>query len=344
MLDYIRNLTKSEDEKQQERLSAYLDGALTPEQQRQVESDLAQNDDQRSEFEQMSLLRQQMRQLPQRQVRRNFILDPALYGRPRREPLVQAYPALRTATALAAFFFIFALAANLFLNGTTGTMSSVQPIAMQAVSGENMALEAVVEESEAAAVMMSTESVDDAAEGAAAAVLMDEVKEEQAAAERVDEPVEEPLFADEVASGPELEASRAEPGAALAPLERESAVGAAMESPAAAEESTAASPGEDAAVEVLPTMPIEGPAEEAMASEPQALPLIAVPEPAIQTEESGALEVIGSGEDAAPSIEKIQPQRDQGSFWVNQMGLIVLLLGLSFVILIVLTLLARRRL
>src|SRR5210317_1377019 len=97
MLDYLRNLTKSEEEKRQEALNAYLDGALTPKQRQKMDSDLAHDEALRVELEQIHLLKQQIHRLPQRRVRRNFTLDPALYGRPRREPLVQAYPVLRTA-------------------------------------------------------------------------------------------------------------------------------------------------------------------------------------------------------------------------------------------------------
>ncbi len=149
MLDYLRNLTKSNEEKRQEALSAYLDDALAPEQRGQVEQRSGAMRALRAELDQMRLLKQQMRQMPQRQVRRNFTLDPALYGRPRREPLVQAYPVLRTATVLAAFFFIFALAANLFLGGTAGMAPAAEPVMVESDMGEELLAEAAVEESAA---------------------------------------------------------------------------------------------------------------------------------------------------------------------------------------------------
>ena len=117
MFDFLRNLGRSEEEKQQEMLSAYLDGELTPEERDRLEQQLGQDNELRDMLAQMQFWQQQMHDLPTRRVPRNFTLDPALYGRPQqRQFLGNAYPALRTATALTAFLLVIALAANVYMS------------------------------------------------------------------------------------------------------------------------------------------------------------------------------------------------------------------------------------
>ena len=95
MFDFLKNLTKSDEEKRQEAFSAYLDETLSPGQRREFEQLLAEDADLRAEMELAQQLRQQMREMPRRVVPRMFTLDAAVYGVPRKEPLVQAYPFLR---------------------------------------------------------------------------------------------------------------------------------------------------------------------------------------------------------------------------------------------------------
>ena len=125
MFDFVRNLSKSEQEKRQEALSAYLDDMLPARRRQELERLLATDDDLRRELDLQRQIRQQMRTMPQRSVPRSFTLDPAAYDRPRKEPWVQAYPVLRAATALTAVFFVVALAASLFSfnNGAAGMVS-----------------------------------------------------------------------------------------------------------------------------------------------------------------------------------------------------------------------------
>ena len=54
MLDYLRNLRKSEEEKRQEALNAYLDDALTSKQRQKMASDLAQDEALRSSLDAVS--------------------------------------------------------------------------------------------------------------------------------------------------------------------------------------------------------------------------------------------------------------------------------------------------
>ncbi|MCA9898914.1 MAG: hypothetical protein KC433_12050 [Anaerolineales bacterium] len=129
MFDFLRNLTKSAEEKRQEAVAAYLDGALNNRERQRFEQEMAQDAALRAQVDQLLLIKQSLRRLPQRDVPRNFMLDPAAYGRPARQPWVQAYPVLRTATALAAFFFIFAIAAGIFTTNSGGAQTAMAPAA-----------------------------------------------------------------------------------------------------------------------------------------------------------------------------------------------------------------------
>jgi anti-sigma factor RsiW len=127
MFDFLRNWTKSAEEKQQEALNAYLDDALSAQERQQFEKLLADDADLRQEVEQRQALQTQMRQMPRRRVPRNFTLDPAVYGRPQRQPLFQLYPAMRVAAVLTAFFFILAVGSELFLVGQGGAQLESAP-------------------------------------------------------------------------------------------------------------------------------------------------------------------------------------------------------------------------
>jgi hypothetical protein len=144
MFDFLRNLTKSAEKKRQEALNAYLDDALSPRERRQFEQLLARDADLRLEVEERRALQMQMRQMPRRRVPRNFTLDPALYGRPQRQPLFQLYPAMRVATVLTAFFFILALGADLFL--TTGRDGLAAPGGLATPGGAPQDVALMVEE------------------------------------------------------------------------------------------------------------------------------------------------------------------------------------------------------
>jgi anti-sigma factor RsiW len=190
MFDYLRNLTKSAEEKQQEALNAYLDDALSPQERQQFEQRLARDADLRLEVEQRRTLQMQMRQMPRRRVPRNFTLDPAVYGRPQRQPLFEFYPVMRAATVLTALFFILALGADLFLTGqgglaspqgvalmveeTTSDTAVEAPMAAQAVEVTRIITETTVEEGETvaaeAAPMMEAPVAEEMVESAASAV------------------------------------------------------------------------------------------------------------------------------------------------------------------------------
>ena len=125
MFDFMRDRGSTAEDKRQETISAYLDDALTAAERERFDGQLTRDEALRAEMERMRLLKLQMRSMPRRRVPRSFSLDPALYGRPKAQPMMQLYPVLRGATALTAFFLIFTLALGMF----RGQFSADQPVA-----------------------------------------------------------------------------------------------------------------------------------------------------------------------------------------------------------------------
>ncbi len=150
MLDLLANWRKSDEEKRQESITAYLDGDLTPKQRRHFEEQLVSDQALRYDVEQQKLLKASLSQIPRLRSPRNFTLDPALYGRPDPAPAARVYPALRAATALASLFFVIAVVAMLLIPGQNGQQSvALGPQADEAIS--NFAATTVFE-SEGAAI------------------------------------------------------------------------------------------------------------------------------------------------------------------------------------------------
>jgi anti-sigma factor RsiW len=141
MFDFLRDRTKSSTELNQEALSAYLDNALAPAERQRVEQLLAQDARLRAEVQQLRVLKQQLAQMPSRRVPRNFTLDPAIYGRPQRQPLLKLYPVLQGATALAALIFILVLGLGFFQGQFSGGLPSAVPDATTQVLTETAAEE-----------------------------------------------------------------------------------------------------------------------------------------------------------------------------------------------------------
>lgn len=204
MFDFLRNLMKSAQEKRQEALNAYLDDALTPRQRQHFEEQLAQEPELRAELAQLRLIKQQLRQLPSRSVPRNFTLDPARYGRPQRQPLLQLYPALRVATVLTAFFFILAVAAEVVTSGAgvpaiADVVATAEPFgAAEEVEVTRVVQVEVVEEGEAVEVTR---------------LVTEEVLVEEEAMEEAAEVVEEEAMAEEPAEEPAAEMAQEVPAA-----------------------------------------------------------------------------------------------------------------------------------
>lgn len=188
MLDFRRDRGSNED-KRQEMLSAYLDNALAPAERASFEAQLARDPRLRAEVEQLRALKLQLRAMPRRRVPRSFALNPAAYAKPKAQPLLQLYPALRGATALAAFLFIFVLALGVF-RGQFGEIGVSAPSATVAevtrVGGEEEVAtfggveEAAPEEASAPAEATARQAEEQPAAEMAAAEAPEAVTEEAA--------------------------------------------------------------------------------------------------------------------------------------------------------------------
>lgn len=113
MFDFLRDLRKPALDRRQERLNAYLDGALAPAAAHRLEEELAGDGALRAELESLRQVKATLSRLPQVRAPRHFTLDPAAYGKPDPAVSARAYPVLRTATALAAVFLVVLLSLQL---------------------------------------------------------------------------------------------------------------------------------------------------------------------------------------------------------------------------------------
>jgi len=218
MFEFWREWRKSAEEKRQERINAFLDDALSPAERRRFEEELAADAALQAEVARLRVLKQQLRQLPSRPVPRQFMLDPAKYGRPAPQPLFQFYPLLRTATVLTGIFLVIAIGLSMFQSGT-----QLQGIAFQAepemVEVTRVVTETVAEEGEVAAdaepameELALEETAVQATEAppAAPAVEMAPEAVEEAEAPAANLAVEEPAAAED-AAGAALEPSTPTP-------------------------------------------------------------------------------------------------------------------------------------
>lgn len=93
-----------------EKLSAYLDGHLSPAESTRIESRLESDPELAAVFDELRKTRSMLRQLPQRRVPRNFTLTPKMVGR--NPPLPRAYPFFRLAGVVATLLFFITFALN----------------------------------------------------------------------------------------------------------------------------------------------------------------------------------------------------------------------------------------
>lgn len=283
MFDFIRNLTKSTEEKRLETLNAYLDGELSARERRHFEQELEQDAALRAELAQLRQVKQGIGQLPRARAPRNFTLDPAVYGRPQPQPAYELYPVLRVATALAAFFFIIAVVLDL----ATPAGGLGQPLAAFSVQQEPAAAEVdMAEEAAEVEQPIVTRVVEEVVvEGEpveVTRVVTETVEEEEMAAaaeEAPEEPAGEEAMEAEIASEPAEERTgepaeepAAEAEALTAPAEDEAAAEDAdgEEGPAIAAPSAATTAPETAPAETLPpppTLTSEAPEAEALPAE-----------------------------------------------------------------------------
>lgn len=142
-------LFKSEHQRVEEMLSAYLDGELSPKKQALVEKHLAQCADCTRNLRTLRQTVALLGQLPPVAVPRSFVIRPAPAAR--RASLFQtrrAYVYLRAATALATILFAVVLAGDAFLTGLAPARAP--EVIMREVSVEKVVVEPVVVEKEVA--------------------------------------------------------------------------------------------------------------------------------------------------------------------------------------------------
>lgn len=133
MLDFLRNLTRSAEEKRQEELNAYLDGELRGREREQFEALLASDPALQAEVAQLRATKEQVAQLPRLRAPRNYTLDPARYGAPAPGGGLSLYPALRLATVLTAFLLMLAVGIE-FLPRPAGAPVAEDSIALVATT------------------------------------------------------------------------------------------------------------------------------------------------------------------------------------------------------------------
>ena len=192
MFNFLRDLTKSAEEKRQEQITAFVDGELSPRERQRFAQLMADDPGLQAEVAEIQQFKQNLRQLPRRRVPRNFTLDPALYQAPQRQPLLQLYPAMRVATVLTAVFLIIAVSADLLTFGSgRDAATSAAPVVLQFAPAAESAMDTAADEAmeemavEAGAVAEETmaydaaESANVAAEAAAEAPAEDAAPEPQ---------------------------------------------------------------------------------------------------------------------------------------------------------------------
>ncbi len=114
MLNWLKKWRTTEEERQEERITAYVDDALTAVEKRTFEQEMGADDALRQAVEAERALKTTLAQLPRLRAPRNFTLDTAVYAhRPRSTFALDWYPRLRTATAVVGILLVGILALNL---------------------------------------------------------------------------------------------------------------------------------------------------------------------------------------------------------------------------------------
>lgn len=159
MLNWLRNLLKSKDDQRQERLTAYLDGALSAAERKRMEQELAQDAALRAEVEAQQRIKYALSQLPRRTAPRNFILDPAKYVAKRPSIAAQIYPTLRVATAVMTVLLVGVIALDVGTRaGQPDMMASAPAAESQPIAQADMAEPAT--EMEVAVMQGMTETLE----------------------------------------------------------------------------------------------------------------------------------------------------------------------------------------
>ncbi len=106
MFDWIRNLSRSDEERQQARISAYLDDLMPASERQRFEAEMADDPALQQEALQQQAMLQAMRQMPSIKAPRNFTLTPEMVELPQRRAPWYRQPALQGGIALAAIMLV----------------------------------------------------------------------------------------------------------------------------------------------------------------------------------------------------------------------------------------------
>ncbi len=247
------NFFKSNEEKREEQISAYIDQQMSAAERQGFETLLGQDADLREQVEAQQEVKALLSKMPKLKAPRNFVLDPAVYGGKAPAPsfFEQLYPKMRLATAAASFLFVIVLGAGLLLGGPlqapqSSPAADVAAIPAQATATANIlsaernsAVElqqadvveteldlAESDESSGAGVMMGDEAIGEAlmeaaevADDSGAAEMSAELQIESPRLEEADAIEGERLI--ETTPLPEPEPDKAEGDAAVADLKLE---------------------------------------------------------------------------------------------------------------------------
>lgn len=382
MFDFFRDLRKSDEDKSQEAIAAYLDGYLTPSERRRFEEKLAADPGLRHEVEQQSLIKKNLKQLPQVSAPRNFTLDPALYGVPEPDSAIRLYPILRTATVLVSIFFVIAVGAALLIpQGGSMESMALAPMAGEIVGdAQNVIPEAEqkfmeVPLEEAAAPIVETEVLAEEEVVSEAEMAVEAPAEEAPAPAEdlvvgtpsaetaidatmevelgIDETMEQEAVAEEAITEGELEESDSGliPAAPITTEERqmteEAARAGGIDTEPALETPVVETPGEEVLeAEAPPAEPLPTASALTRAPMPSATsPALAEVEPSRSAE--------GTAVDRAEVQEEVpaeeQPAIDQdagldfGRTIFSLLTILVVILGMAVIVLSAATLLVRRK-
>ncbi len=201
-------MTKKLSRRDWERLSAYLDGQLSPREQARLVARLEEDADLSVALENLQATRDALRSLPVMKAPRNFTLTPEMVSQPRRQttPLV---PIFRLASVLASLLFVIVVVGDVLgLGRGVGLMQPAMeaPVAEMLVEEEQ---EEVVGVAAPTATDLAEDALEDAREGEAEKAVEDaEAPEAEAYVE--EEEAEE--------QAPALEAESASPQATVTPL------------------------------------------------------------------------------------------------------------------------------
>ena len=319
-----------------ELLSAYVDGELSAEERNALEARLSQDSELRAELRAMHRTVSLMRELPEVEAPRNFILTESMTGRqaaeqrtrqPRRRAAWVA-PLLTLATTVVSLLFVVVLVGDLLLPGTGGMMSAPAPleeadeapaVALEAAPTEELEMERSVAPSEPSPPPQPTAEVEE----------KDMMEEPQKALE---EEEEEALSATEA-----LRATQAPAGAGALPPPTAGEAVAEEEGALSEPTATPASTPEPDVLSVPTVAPAVTPAAVLTPTIPAEEPVISEDELGLLELTPGELEVTPEvSEDGAEMTEVREPRR-------VSLSAIEILLGLSSLMLIIVTVQVWRR-